>query len=77
MTPTLLHLIYVLVIFAIVYAPTHASTFAPAMDHWWFRLAFLVSVLWIFMRIDQTLGLFCAILFVGLNRLHPKSIADA
>ena len=71
---TPLILCYLLLIFALVYLPGRAPRVQAAMRWWWFRLAFVLAILYLVVHVDAVLGLFAAALYVVLNPLHPQDV---
>ena len=71
-TVTPLFLGYLLLLIALVYLPGRAPRIQVAMRWWWFRLAFILAVLYLIVHVDVVLGLFAAALYVVLQPLHPE-----
>lgn len=72
-TITPLFIIYALLLLALIYVPGHPSKLRDAMNWWWFRFAFILTVVYLVTHVDSVLGLLVAALFVLLNPTQSSS----
>ena len=64
--------LYFLFLFFLIYLPGRNPKIQTAMQWWWFRLAFILTVVSFVVYVDVILCMFDAALYVVLHPLYPE-----